>query len=76
MTAAICWALKQSAGGYLNDLYQFDPVDTTWRKLAVTGSVPTRRHMHGLTATPDGMLYVFGGFDMTSSISSQIYGSE
>ena len=48
--------------GYLNDLYGFSPTNITWASLVATSPPTARVHM-GFTATPDGMLYVFGGYD-------------
>ncbi len=30
--------------------------------------------MHGFAATPDGLLYVFGGFYMAYVVDNQVYG--
>ncbi len=59
---------------YYNDLYRFDPANNRWTRLYPSGSAPSPRHMMGFAATPDGSLYVFGGFYMASFIDNQIYG--
>jgi hypothetical protein len=35
--------------------------------LSPSGSGPSRREKFGFAATPDGMLYVFGGYDNTGT---------
>ncbi len=59
---------------YYNDLYRFDPATVTWTALSPTGIPPSRRHMMGFAATPDGKLYVFGGFYFAFIWDNQIYG--
>jgi hypothetical protein len=49
------------AAGYLNDLYRFSPAANNWTLLSPSGSGPSPRSSMGFAATPDGMLYVFGG---------------
>jgi hypothetical protein len=51
------------AAGYLNDVYRFSAADNAWTKLSSSGSGPSPRTSMGFAATPDGMLYVFGGWD-------------
>jgi N-acetylneuraminic acid mutarotase len=46
--------------GFLNDLYRFNPTSNTWSNLSVANP-PSARSGMGFAATPDGMLYVFGG---------------
>ena len=46
-----------------NDLYRFDPAAVKWTTLSPSGSAPSPRFAMGFAATPDGMLYVFGGHD-------------
>jgi N-acetylneuraminic acid mutarotase len=45
---------------FLNDLYRFSPTSNAWTALSVA-SPPSARYGMGFAATPDGMLYVFGG---------------
>jgi hypothetical protein len=45
-----------------NDLYRFSTGGNTWTALSTDGSRPSLRYYMGFTATPNGMLYVFGGF--------------
>jgi hypothetical protein len=49
------------AAGYLNDLYRFSAADNAWTALSPSSSGPSPRFGMGFAATPDGMLYVFGG---------------
>ena len=43
------------------DLHRFNPASATWTELPNNGQAPSSRCLLGFTATPDGMLYVFGG---------------
>jgi N-acetylneuraminic acid mutarotase len=56
-----CTHPSPTAAPYLNDLYRFSAENNTWTALSPTGSGPTPRYGMGFTATPNGMLYVFGG---------------
>lgn len=50
-----------------NDLHRFDPVQKVWTVPTTSGTVPSPRYDLGIAATPDGMIYIFGGnnvFDM------------
>jgi hypothetical protein len=49
------------AAGLHNDLHRFNPAANACTALSPTGSGPSRRWAMGFAATPDGMLYVFGG---------------
>ena len=49
------------APGYLNDVYRFSAAANTWTALSPSGSGPSPRADMGFAATPDGMIYVFGG---------------
>jgi hypothetical protein len=71
--AGVC-AWPSWAAVYYNDLYSFSPAANKWTPIAALGA-PAPRHMHGLAATPDGMLFVFGGFTMDSFVNNQITGS-
>ena len=44
-------------------MYRLSAADNAWTKLSPSGSGPSPRHFMGFAATPDGMLYVFGGTD-------------
>jgi hypothetical protein len=46
---------------HFNDLHCFSATANTWTALSSTGSGPSGRHAMGFVATPDGMLWVFGG---------------
>ncbi len=43
-----------------NDLYRYSPATATWTALSQHGSLPTRITL-GFAATPNGMLYLYGG---------------
>jgi hypothetical protein len=47
----------------LSDVYRFSPAANTWTALSPSGTGPSRRYAIGFSATPDGMLYVYGGYD-------------
>ena len=49
--------------GLLDDLYVFSPSSCSWTMLSPYGSVPPVLYKVGFTATPNGMLYLFGGAD-------------
>jgi hypothetical protein len=62
----VCWRTRDPAspphaGDGFNDLHRFSPAASTWTRLPPSGSVPSPRFWFGFAATPDGMLYVFGG---------------
>ena len=46
-----------------NDLYVYSPSSAAWTALTPTGAVPPARYFMGFSATPDGKLYTFGGFN-------------
>jgi hypothetical protein len=48
--------------GFHNDVYRFSPAANTWTALSPSGSGPSPRGSMGFAATPNGMLYVFGGY--------------
>ena len=56
-----CARPSPPAAAYLNDVYRFSPAANTWTALSPSGSAPSPRYGMGFAATPDGMLYVFGG---------------
>jgi hypothetical protein len=58
------------ATGWLNDLYSFSPVDKVVTALSPFGSplAPSPRYAMGFAATPDGMLYVFGGNSRSGNV--------
>jgi hypothetical protein len=49
------------AAGNLNDLFVLNPDTLTQTFISLSGSIPPPRYGMGFAATPDGMLYVFGG---------------
>jgi N-acetylneuraminic acid mutarotase len=55
-----CIPRTSRVAGLLNDLYRFSPTSNTWTALNIA-SPPSARYGMGFSATPDGMLYVFGG---------------
>jgi hypothetical protein len=42
-------------------VYRFSAAASTWTALSPSGTAPSQRESMGFAATPDGMLYVFGG---------------
>jgi hypothetical protein len=56
-----CARPSPPAAGNLNDLYRFSAAANNWTALSPSGSGPSPRYAMGFAATPDGMLYVFGG---------------
>ena len=48
--------------GFFGDLYQYDASSSTWTQIDPSGSVPSARYSMGFAATPDGRLWVFGGW--------------
>jgi hypothetical protein len=48
----------------LNDLYSFDPATVTWKTLMPTGPSPSPRKYMGFVAIPDGLLYLYGGYNV------------
>jgi hypothetical protein len=44
-------------------MYRFSTAANTWTALSPSGSSPSPHHAMGFAATPDGMLYIFGGWD-------------
>ena len=55
----------------LNDLYRFSPTSNAWTALSVA-SPPSARYYMGFAATPDGMLYVFGGYGTGSRCEGRV----
>ncbi len=53
-------------GEHLNDLYKFIPSNETWSTLHPSGLIPIGRTLGGFTSTPDGMLYLYGGYNALS----------
>jgi hypothetical protein len=48
--------------GFFEEVYRFSASESTWTALSPTGSGPSPRADMNIVATPDGMLYVFGGW--------------
>jgi hypothetical protein len=57
--------------GNLNDVYRFSAAANTWTALSPSGSAPSPRLWMGFAATPDGMLYVFGGSDGSGNVGEE-----
>jgi hypothetical protein len=57
--------------GYLNDVYRFSAAANTWTALSPSGSGPSPRISMGFAATPDGMLYVFGGTNRGGNVGEE-----
>jgi hypothetical protein len=51
-----------AADWYRNDFYRYSAAANTWTALSPSGSAPSGRFGLSCTATPDGMLYLFGGY--------------
>ena len=49
------------APGGANDLFSYEPSTKMWKQLPHSSSAPSPRFEMGFAATPDRMLYVFGG---------------
>ncbi len=54
---------------YLNDLYSFNPQTLIWSKVTSMGDIPSGRSSMGFTSAPDGMLYLFGGWNQWLGIT-------
>lgn len=52
---------RRNSADYFNDLWRFNITNGTWTALSPSGPTPDPRCWMGFTATPDGMLYLFGG---------------
>jgi hypothetical protein len=50
------------AGFYFRGMFRFDPATSTWALMSSPNTRPGPRHMHGLAATPDGLIYCFAGY--------------
>ena len=60
----MCAFVSPPAADFFNDLSRFSPAANTWTALSPSGSGPSQRQWMGFAATPDGLLYVFGGNDV------------
>ncbi len=71
----ICKSLPSPVAVRLDDLYLFDPANTTWSLLsaAAGSSGPAARWGHGFTSA-GGKLYVHGGYGYDNRTGS--YGKE
>jgi hypothetical protein len=54
-----------------NDVYRFSAAANTWTALPPSGSGAPSRCGIGFAATPDGMLYVFGGSDSLGKVGEE-----
>ncbi len=61
---AMCpkFLIVPSESGYMDDLFCFKPRTLEWMRLSTVGARPTPRYDVGFTATPDGKIYLFGGY--------------
>jgi hypothetical protein len=48
-------------------LFRFNPASGTWALMSSPNTRPGPRHMHGLAATPDGLIYCFAGYAIENS---------
>ncbi len=55
-----------------NDLYSFSPAVGTWTALFPSGSGPSPRSTPGFTVTPDGMVYIFGGWNENGDLLAYV----
>ncbi len=62
----IAYVTQLSGSTYFNDLWYFDPKSNSWTNTTTKSRVPIGRYALGMTSTPDGMLYVFGGSNVGS----------
>jgi hypothetical protein len=44
------------------DAHRYNPANSTWTALNASGAIPSPRNKFCVAGTPDGMLYLFGGF--------------
>ena len=54
--------LDFAAGVAPNDIYRFDAANNTWVLLSVSGTAAPPRYKFGCTVTPNGVIYIFGGY--------------
>jgi hypothetical protein len=58
-----CARLRSIAAGfYFKGFFRFNPATSTWTLMNSPNTRPGPRHMHGLAATPDGLIYCFAGY--------------
>ena len=58
--------------GPANDLYSFSPATVSWTALAPSGVAPLARSAMGFAATPDGLIYLWGGYNFeTGAVMEQ-----
>jgi hypothetical protein len=56
------WRAFSRSPEHHNDIYRFNRGTSTWTRIVTNGDVPPPRVRMGFTATPNGMIYLFGGY--------------
>jgi hypothetical protein len=56
------WRASSRSPAHHNDIYRFNRGTSTWTRIVTNGDVPPPRVRMGFTATPNGMIYLFGGY--------------
>ncbi len=51
-----------SLAEFQNNIFTFDQSINSWTQLAAVGTLPSGRERMGFTSTPDGLIYMFGGY--------------
>jgi hypothetical protein len=60
--SALARLYPTGAGLYFRGFFRFHPASGTWALMNSPNTRPGPRHMHGLAATPDGLIYCFAGY--------------
>jgi hypothetical protein len=56
--------------GRFSDLYSYIPAARTWKALSPIGPPPSPRGGMGIAATPNGMVYIFGGYSDVGELAA------
>ena len=56
------WRASSCSPAHHNDIYRYNRGTSTWTRIATNGNVPLPRVRMGFTATPNGTIYLFGGY--------------
>jgi N-acetylneuraminic acid mutarotase len=56
------WRASSCLPAHHNDIYRYNCGTSTWTRIATNGDVPIQRVRMGFTATPNGTIYLFGGY--------------
>jgi hypothetical protein len=60
---SVCARIYSTVPGiYYRGMFRFNPASGTWALMSSPNTRPGPRHMHGLAATPDGLIYCFAGY--------------